>query len=288
MPDSQTPEPLMAKALIIGNWKMNGSRGSVAKLAKDIQSGLEGVNIQVVICPPAVFIADVVDVLNNSAAADSLEVIQGAAQTVQQAVRVEYVEVEVEVEIEIGAQNICEYESGAYTGEISGGMLSEFSCRYVIIGHSERRQNYHESDEQIANKFIAVQKAGLQPVVCVGETAAEYERGETQQVVQRQLGAIIDKVGVEALASAVIAYEPIWAIGTGKVATAEVAQQVLSEVRSQLGAFGAQTQLLYGGSVTTENAEQLFKQQDINGALVGGASLDADQFVGICKIADLN
>ena len=275
MPDSQTPEPLTSNALIIGNWKMNGSRSSVAKLAEDIKLGLESVNIRVVICPPAVFIADVANVLNNSVASDSLE-------RATQAVQVQT------VQAQIGAQNICEYESGAYTGEISGGMLSEFSCRYVIIGHSERRQNYHESDEQVANKFIAAQKAGLQPVVCVGETAAEYERGETRQVVQRQLGAIVDKAGIEALASAVIAYEPIWAIGTGRVATAEAAQQVLSEVRSQLGAFGAQTQLLYGGSVTTENAGQLFKQLDINGALVGGASLDADQFVGICKIADLN
>jgi triosephosphate isomerase len=277
MPDSQTPEPLISKALIIGNWKMNGSRSSVAKLTEDIQSGLGSVNVQVVICPPAVFIADVANVLHNDTASDSLEVIERAAQAVQQT-----------VQVQIGAQNICEYESGAYTGEISGGMLGEFSCRYVIIGHSERRQNYHESDGQIANKFIAARKAGLQPVVCVGETAAEYKRGETRQVVQGQLDAIIDRVGVEALASAVIAYEPIWAIGTGEVATAEVAQQVLLEVRSQLGVFGAQTQLIYGGSVTPENAEQLFKQRDINGALVGGASLDADQFVGICKIADLN
>ncbi len=279
MPDSQKPEPSISKALIIGNWKMNGSRSSAVKLAGDIKSGLENVNIQVVICPPTVFLADVINVLGNRAASESLEVAQGATKGTTKVGR---------VRVQIGAQNICEYESGAYTGEISGDMLSEFSCRYVIVGHSERRQHYHESDEQVGNKFIAAQQAGLQPVVCVGETAAQYDRGETRQIVRRQLDAIIDKVGVETLASAVIAYEPIWAIGTGKVASAEVAQQVLSEIRSQLGVFGAQTQLLYGGSVTTENAEWLFKQQDINGALVGGASLDADQFVGICEMADLN
>ena len=247
----------MPDPLIIGNWKMNGSRDSVASLLRELATGLDGCTTEVVICPPVVFMADVEDY------------IQGKA-------------------IRLGAQNICEFDNGAYTGEVSGPMLREFDCRYVIIGHSERRQIYGESDEQVANKLVAAQKSGLQPIVCVGETGAERDRGETTQVVQRQLGAIIDRVGLPSLASAVIAYEPIWAIGTGQVASVEMAQQVLSEVRAYLGDQGETTQLLYGGSVTAQNAKELFEQDDINGALVGGASLQADQFIGICKVAGLD
>lgn len=264
MPDSQTSEPRTYRPLIIANWKMNGSRSSIAALAEHIILGVQSLSVEVVICPPALFIADVAGCIKDMASPAYVQ------------------------PVEIGAQNVCEYGDGAYTGEVSGSMLREFGCRYVIIGHSERRQYYHESDEQVASKLVAAQQAGLLPVLCVGETAAQHERGETKHVVQGQLKAIIDQVGLEALAAAVIAYEPIWAIGTGKVATAEAAQQVLSDVRAQLSAPGEHTRLLYGGSVTTENAEQLFRQQDINGALVGGASLDADQFVQICKIAGLN
>jgi triosephosphate isomerase (TIM) len=247
----------MPDPLIIGNWKMNGSRDSVASLSEELVTSLDGYNVEVVVCPPTVLMADVA------------RHIEGTA-------------------IRLGAQNICEFEDGAYTGEVSGHMLREFDCQYVIIGHSERRQMYHESDEQVANKLLAAQKSGLQPIVCIGETEAERDRGESKQVVHRQLATIIDKVGLPALISAVIAYEPVWAIGTGQVATAEMAQQVLSEVRAQLGGLGETTRLLYGGSVTAVNAAELFEQEDINGALVGGASLQADQFAKICKAAGLD
>ncbi|PCH52325.1 MAG: triose-phosphate isomerase [Cellvibrionales bacterium] len=247
----------MPDPLIIGNWKMNGSRDSVASLVRDLVIGLDSCKTEVVICPPVVFMADVAGCINGTV-------------------------------IRLGAQNICEFDDGAYTGEVSGPMLREFDCRYVIIGHSERRQMYGESDEQVANKLVAAQQSGLQAIVCVGETGTERDRGETTQVVNRQLGTIIDKVGLPSLASAVIAYEPIWAIGTGQVATAEMAQQVLSEIRTHLGALGETTQLLYGGSVTAQNAKELFEQDDIDGALVGGASLQADQFIGICKVAGLD
>lgn len=236
---------------------MNGSRSGVASLTAELVAGLDSCNIEVVVCPPVVFMAEVANYIKGTG-------------------------------VSLGAQNICEFEKGAYTGEVAGHMLREFDCRYVIIGHSERRQMYHESDQQVADKFVAAQDAGLQPIVCVGETLTEREQGQTGKVVARQLDAVVNKVGVAALASAAIAYEPIWAIGTGQVATAEEAQQVLSEVRCKLGASGEHTQLLYGGSVTAENAANLFAQEDVNGALIGGASLDAEQFITICKLAELN
>ena len=256
----------MPDPLVIGNWKMNGTRDSAARLAQDIVAGLELDSVNVVICPPTVFMADVAPCLKQ-------QLNPGPGRSSK---------------FSLGAQNICEFEQGAYTGEVSGHMLREFDCKYVIVGHSERRQLYRESDEQVADKMASVQQAGMQAVVCVGETLAEREQGHSGLVVARQLEAIVAKVGLEALADAAIAYEPIWAIGTGKVATPEMAQRVLSEVRAYLGALGEQTQLLYGGSVTAENAAQIFAQKDINGALVGGASLQAEQFIKICKLAGLN
>lgn len=245
------PDPLVA-----GNWKMHGSRASIARLLDDLVEHLGSCETEVVVCPPVVFLADVASSLEGS-------------------------------RIKVGAQNISEFDEGAYTGEVSGSMLREFDCRYVIVGHSERRQWYHESDAQVADKFVAAQKVGLKPILCVGETLAEREQNLTLAVVRRQLDAVADKVGGKALATAAIAYEPIWAIGTGVVATPDEVQQVLAEIRIKLGGAGARTQLLYGGSVTAKNAEQLFAQKDVNGALVGGASLDAEHFVKICKMAGL-
>ena len=247
----------MPDPLVIGNWKMNGSRASAGALADDLVVVLDKCAIEVAVCPPLVFLADVASCIEGG-------------------------------DIRLGAQNVCEFENGAYTGEVSGHMLSEFGCRYALVGHSERRQWYGESDEQVAGKFVAARKAGLMPVLCVGETAVEHEQGRSVEVVLRQLRAVADKAGMTALVAAAVAYEPVWAIGTGKVATAESAQQVLAEVRLALGKEGGSTRLLYGGSVTAENAAQLFAQKDINGALVGGASLNAEKFAAICYLAERN
>ncbi len=265
MPELLKPEPL-----VVGNWKMNGTRDSVVNLTRNLLAELEELAIQVVACPPTLYVADVAGCIVENCIKDGTNIDADSHA------------------LQLGAQNICEYEDGAYTGEISGRMLREFGCQYVIVGHSERRQMYHETDEQIANKLVAAQSSGLRPIVCVGETQSQREKGQTMEVVQQQLDAVIGRAGLPALTSAVIAYEPVWAIGTGQIATAETAQQVLSEVRDLLGTTGVSTQLLYGGSVTAENTEALMKELDINGLLVGGASLQADQFVKICKVAGLN
>lgn len=249
----------MSERLIVGNWKMNGSLASVAALTRGIAEGLVagGTSVGAVICPPVIFLAEVAAALAEAS----------------------------DAKLVLGAQNLCQYEEGAYTGEVSGSMLRELGCRYVIVGHSERRQLFGESDQLVADKFLAATKADLRPILCVGETEAERQQGKTEDVINRQLDAVIDRAGQSDMQEAVIAYEPVWAIGSGKVATAEQAQAVLATVRSRLGAIGRDITLLYGGSVVSENAEQLFAQPDIDGALVGGASLDAAQFVNICEIA---
>lgn len=240
---------------------MGGTRDDLDTLTGDLVTGLLDCHVEAVICPAYIFLADVARIIE-------CKKVEGA-------------------NIRLGAQNICEHEGVANTGGISGQMLSQYGCRYVIVGHSERRQRYGETDSQVANKFIAAQQAGLIPVLCVGETSNQREQQQTTEVVQRQLSAVIDKAGIEAVCSAVIAYEPVWAIGTGKVATADEAQQVISGLRSRLGEFGGQTRLLYGGSVSAANARELFQQRDIDGALVGGASLIATDFIEICKLAEL-
>jgi triosephosphate isomerase len=188
-----------------------------------------------------------------------------------------------------GAQDISQFDAGAYTGEVSGAMLVEFGCRYVIVGHSERRALYGETSDIVAQKYGAALKAGLTPIVCVGETLAERESGTTENVVSGQLDAVITRCGVQSLAHAIIAYEPVWAIGTGKTATPEQAQAVHAYIRSRVAAQDAaiaeRVQVLYGGSVKASNAAQLFAMQDIDGGLIGGASLDAGEFVSICQAA---
>ncbi|MGH8338560.1 MAG: triose-phosphate isomerase, partial [Gammaproteobacteria bacterium] len=249
----------MRSSLVAGNWKMNGSRESVTRLVGDILAGLDiSADTQVLVCPPFVYLADMARLLKGSA-------------------------------LLLGAQDVCAEDDGAHTGEVSGAMLRDLDCRYVIVGHSERRAQYGETDLLVARKFMAAQKAGLTPILCVGETLAERQRGETRMVVARQLDAVLDAAGVSAFAKAVVAYEPVWAIGTGKTASPEQAQEVHAFIRDSVRArdarIAAGIRLLYGGSVKASNAAELFRMPDIDGGLVGGASLEAREFLAICKAA---
>ena len=188
-----------------------------------------------------------------------------------------------------GAQNVSEHDSGAFTGEVSGAMLKEFGCRYAIVGHSERRTLYGEDDQRVAAKFVAARRAGLTPIACVGETLEQRERGETEGVVGRQLDAVVAAAGAAALADAVLAYEPVWAIGTGRNATPQQAQDVHAFLRARVAArdkaIAADLTILYGGSVKAANAGELFAMPDIDGGLIGGASLAAPDFIAICAAA---
>ena len=188
-----------------------------------------------------------------------------------------------------GAQDLSEHDVGAYTGEVSGAMLREFGCHYVLVGHSERRALFGETDQQVAAKFMAAQRAGLVPILCVGETLEQRERGDTEAVVGRQLEAMLGAAGVSALANAVLAYEPVWAIGTGKTASTAQAQAVHAFIRGLIAKYdkgiAAQVTILYGGSVKPGNAKELFALPDVDGGLIGGASLVADDFVAICESA---
>ncbi len=231
---------------------MHGSRESIASLV----SGLLQINsvVDVAVFPPYVYLQQVIKALADTT-------------------------------VGVGAQNVSEQRQGAYTGEISADMLKDIGCHYVIVGHSERRTLYGESDQQVADKFIAAQSVGLVPILCVGETLAQREQDETLAVIARQLDAVTAVAGIEAVCKAVLAYEPVWAIGTGKTATADQAQEVHQAIRQRLGAVAERTRLIYGGSVKAANAAELFAQPDIDGALVGGASLDSAEFGEICKLA---
>ncbi len=249
----------MRSSLVAGNWKMNGSRESATRLVSDILTGLEtSADTEVLICPPFVYLADMARLLKSSA-------------------------------LLLGAQDVCPEDNGAHTGEVSGSMLRDLDCHYVIVGHSERRALYGETDMLVARKFMAAQKAGLIPILCVGETLAENQRGETHAVVTRQLEAVLDAAGVSTFADAVVAYEPVWAIGTGKTASPEQAQEVHAFIRGRVRAgdarIAADIRLLYGGSVKASNAAELFRMPDIDGGLVGSASLEEREFLAICKAA---
>ena len=250
----------MRQPLVAGNWKMNGSPESVAELLVGIKAGIaEVTTAAVAVCPPAVFIPAVQDALAGTPVA-------------------------------WGGQDLSVHESGAYTGEIAGAMLAAYGCRYVIIGHSERRSYHGESDALVAEKFEAALKAGLIPIFCVGETLEEREGGITEQVVARQVDAVIERGGVDMLGKGVIAYEPVWAIGTGKTASPEQAQDVHAFIRGRVVAHSQDVaekiQILYGGSMNPGNAAQLLAQPDIDGGLIGGASLKAADFLAICTAAN--
>lgn len=246
----------MRRPIVIGNWKMNGDFATNRELLAGLTAQWTGVHqTEVAVCPPFVYLAAAAEVLENT-------------------------------NIGLGSQDVSKNGNGAYTGEISGPMLVDTGCRYAIVGHSERREYHGESSQLVAEKFQAALDNGLIPVLCVGETLEEREAGKTFDVVGKQLLAVVEHVGLPGVAKGIIAYEPVWAIGTGKTATPEMAQDVHSYIREVLGPEGDQVRILYGGSVKPDSAEGLFSQKDIDGALVGGASLKADDFVAICRAAE--
>ena len=249
----------MRRTLIAGNWKMNGSSSSIEALINGLKDGLSEVtNADMAVCPPSIYLPLVKDLIGDSA-------------------------------IALGSQNVCDQESGAFTGEIAPSMLKEFNCQYALVGHSERRSLYGESDELVASRFAMARNSGLIPVLCIGETLEEREAGITEQVVSRQLDAVIVAQGIKAIADSVIAYEPVWAIGTGKTASPEQAQEVHAYIRNKLSALDAavaeKVQILYGGSMNAANAKELLSQPDIDGGLIGGASLKPADFLAIGKSA---
>ncbi len=247
----------MRRILVAGNWKLNGSLEGNRELMSGIVAGApEGVDL--LVCPPFPYLGPVIKAIGDSAVA-------------------------------LGAQNVSEHASGAYTGEVAASMLGEFGCTHVIIGHSERRSIYGETSDQVADKFVAAQAGGLIPVLCVGETLEQREAGSTEEVVAEQLNAALEKAGVAAFADAVVAYEPVWAIGTGMTATPEQAQDVHAFIRGLVAAKDAEVangvRILYGGSVKGSNAAGLFEKPDIDGGLIGGASLKAEDFLAIADAA---
>ena len=243
----------MRPILIAGNWKMNGTLESVIELVEGIKAGSAG-KATLAVCPPAVYLMKVGGMLSGT-------------------------------DIALGAQNVCDANGGAYTGEISASMLKECGCQYAIVGHSERRSLYRESDQLVANRFAMAVASAITPILCVGESLEERENGVTEDIVARQLDAVIETQGVSVLAQSVIAYEPVWAIGTGKVATPEQAQAVHRFIRQKLELLDEpvahKIQILYGGSMNASNAGELLAQPDIDGGLIGGASLKATDFLAI-------
>ncbi len=233
---------------------MNGDRRSIAALLDGILAAHAAGDVELAVCPPFVYLPLVAERLGTSA-------------------------------VRLGAQNLCEHEQGAFTGEVAASMLRDYGVHYVIVGHSERRALYGESDERVAAKVAMACRGGLAPIVCVGESLAEREAGCTSAVVGRQLDAVLDHNPAHTLAQAVIAYEPVWAIGTGRTATPEQAEEVHRFIRERLAqrdaALAAGTRIVYGGSVNADNAAQLFAMADVDGGLVGGASLHADRFLAI-------
>ena len=245
--------------LIAGNWKMNGSRAMTESLVSGLLKELEILDgFDVAVFPPTPYLSLV--------------------QELAQASRVAW-----------GGQTLNPHAQGAFTGEVSGAMLTDFGCRYVLVGHSERRSLFGESDVDVADRFAAALDAGLEPVLCLGESLEEREAGATEQVVARQLDAVVVRCGIEGIGRGLLAYEPVWAIGTGLTATPEQAQSVHAFLRGKLtnldDTIGGQIRILYGGSVKASNAADLFARDDIDGALVGGASLTVEDFIGICRAA---
>lgn len=250
----------MKRMLIAGNWKMNGSSEMTTDLLSQLSADcIDAPNIEWLVCPPFVYLSQ------------ARSMLQGTS-------------------IKLGAQNACQFEVGAYTGEISADMLRDVGCEYVIVGHSERRHIYGESNELVAKRFAMALQSGLSAILCVGETLEQREAGETESVIKTQLADALAAIDEILLQRAVIAYEPVWAIGTGETATPEQAQIVHEQIRNQLRNFAEDVadsvRILYGGSVKPDNAAQLFAMNDIDGALIGGASLKAEQFCAIGQICN--
>lgn len=249
----------MRERMVVGNWKMHGSLVGNKSLLDGILTGLAGVDtVRCAVCIPFPYLFQAQFTLQGS-------------------------------ELVWGAQNVSQHEKGAYTGEVSAAMLHDMGCSITLVGHSERRALYGEDDAAVAEKFVAAQRGGLIPVLCVGETLAEREKNITAEVVERQLQAVVEKAGLESFSRCVIAYEPVWAIGTGKTATPQQAQEVHAYIRALFAKHNSKLAesiiILYGGSVKAANAAELFTMPDIDGGLIGGASLDASEFVAICKAA---
>lgn len=249
----------MRTPLIAGNWKMHGSQSQVTQLIDGLKKGAGAyTDIDIAVLPPFVYLSQVHHLISHT-------------------------------NIRLGAQNLYVGTQGAYTGEIAGAMLAELGCQYVLVGHSERRTLFGETFEVVTEKYKAAQAAGLVPILCIGETLAQREAGETETVVREQLTAVTEAAGIESLANAVIAYEPVWAIGTGLVATPEQAQAVHAYIRQLISQksidIASTVCILYGGSMKAENAASLLAMPDIDGGLIGGASLDAASFLAICAAA---
>ncbi|MEH6504126.1 MAG: triose-phosphate isomerase [Cycloclasticus sp.] len=248
----------MRKPLVVGNWKMNGALKLTGALLRAIEDGInDKIPSEVGVCVPFVYIGLAIDTVDAT-------------------------------RLTIGAQTVSEFESGAYTGEISANMLAELGCHWVLVGHSERRMLFNESNQVLVAKVLAAQRAGLVPIYCVGESEADYKSGNTLNVIKDQVGALLSDKTVN-LNQLVLAYEPVWAIGTGLTASPEEAQQahvfIRGLIKEKAGDLADKVRILYGGSVNPSNASSLFEQEDIDGGLIGGASLDADAFISICQKA---
>ncbi|MCL1079042.1 triose-phosphate isomerase [Parashewanella spongiae] len=255
----------LRRPMIAGNWKMNGSGTLANELFRKFTSKLKNDSAEVVLCPPTIYLESVRQQLESTK--DSLN---GSL-------------------VRMGAQNVSQHDFGAYTGEVSAKMLKEAGCNYVIVGHSERRRMYGETSDIVADKFAAAQKNGLTPILCVGESGPAREARRTFEVIAEELDIVIEKNGTMAFDNAIIAYEPLWAVGTGKSATPEQAQEVHAFIRKRLSEvspfIGENVRILYGGSVTPSNAADLFAQPDVDGGLIGGASLNSTEFLSLCRIA---
>ncbi|MEO8742752.1 MAG: triose-phosphate isomerase [Lysobacteraceae bacterium] len=248
----------MRRRIVAGNWKLHGDRAFAHALLDEIVAAKRPSDVEIALFPPAPYLADLVARYGGDG-------------------------------LVFGAQDVSANDCGAYTGEISAAMIRDVGCRYSLVGHSERREYHREDNRLVAEKFVAAQKAGLTPILCVGETLQQRECGQTEWVIQRQLRAVLDIAGHDGLAASVIAYEPVWAIGTGRTATPQQAQEVHAFIRSEVAAGNATIAgwlpILYGGSVKAANAAELFAQPDVDGGLVGGASLAAKDFLAIIAAA---
>lgn len=248
----------MRKPLVAGNWKMNASSAEAHSLVTQLVDGFASPEVEVLVCPPAVYIQQVEALCEGSP-------------------------------FQVGAQNCSEHTAGAYTGEVSAPMLADVGCSHVIIGHSERRSLYNETDQKAAAKFEQAKEVGLIPILCVGETLEERKAGKALTLIAQQVEAVFERLGPNAFRKAVIAYEPVWAIGTGETASPEQAEEVHQAIRQQVAEKDAEAaeklQILYGGSVNAGNAATLFSMPNIDGGLVGGASLKANDFLTICQAA---